>query len=95
MSVPAVSGLQGALKLYASDKVKDRADGHTRIRGIFSDRENLRVFQETARRDGGAGWIALFQCLFQAVILEKKAFLKKSGGAQGQSISMRWSGRAS
>ena len=79
MSVPAVGGLQSALKLYASDKVKDRADGHTRLRGIFSDRDNLQIFQQTARRDGGAGWIALFQCLFQAVIFEKKAYLKKSG----------------
>ncbi|ORX39340.1 hypothetical protein BD324DRAFT_619326 [Kockovaella imperatae] len=78
MSVPAVSGLQGALKLYGSDKVKERADGHTRIRGIFSDRENLRVFQESARRDGGAGWVALFQCLFQTVIMEKRVFLRSA-----------------
>ena len=82
--VPTVLGLQSALKLYASDKVKERTEGSSRIRAIFSDRENLHTFQETARRDGGAGWVALFQCLFQVVVLEKKAWLKKNSGAQSK-----------
>ena len=83
MSIPAVSGLQTALKSYASEKVKERSEGHSRIRQLFSNPDNLRLFQETASRDGGAGWIALFQCLFLVVSLEKKVYLKKGSGPQG------------
>ena len=90
MSRSTVQGLQSALRLYESDKIRDRADGHNRIRDIFSNRENLAAFQETAARDGGAGWVAFFQCLFQVVVLEKKAWLKKaSGGPQGESSAAR------
>lgn len=78
-----VSGLQTALKLYASEKVKERSQGHEHIREIFGNRENLAIFQETASREGGAGWIALFQCLFQVVVVEKRAVMKKIGSAQG------------
>lgn len=88
MSRSTVQGLQSALRLYESDKVRDRAEGHNRIRDIFSNRENLLAFQETASRDGGAGWVAFFQCLFQVVVLEKKGWLKKaSGGPQGESTA--------
>lgn len=84
MSRSAVQGLQSALRLYESEKVRDRAEGQNRIRDIFSNRENLLAFQETASRDGGAGWVAFFQCLFQVVVLEKRVWLKKaSGGPQG------------
>ena len=83
MSTSTVSGLQSALRLYESDKVRERADGQSRIREIFSNKENLLVFQVTAARDGGAGWIAFFQCLFQVVVLEKKTCLRKAAGPQG------------
>ncbi len=82
-----VSGLQSALKLCASDKVKDRSQGQEHVREIFSNRENLAAFQETASRDGGAGWVAFFQCLFQVVVVEKKAAVKKGDSAQGGSKS--------
>lgn len=79
-----VSGLQTALKLCSSDKVKHRAVGLESVREIFSNRENLLIFQETASRDGGAGWIAFFQCLFQVVVVERKAAVKKGASAQGE-----------
>ncbi|ORY28799.1 hypothetical protein BCR39DRAFT_533939 [Naematelia encephala] len=91
-----VPGLQAALKLYSSDKVKERAQGHDAIRGIFSSRENLSNFQETAAKQGGEGWIAFFQCLFQVVVTEKKAALKKGASTQAdrrlaEAISLvRW-----
>lgn len=80
----APNGLQAALRLCESDKVKDRSEGVNAIRTFFSNKENLAVFQETAKRDGGGGWIAFFQCLFQVVVLEKKALLKKSANAQSE-----------
>ena len=82
----SVNGLQAALRLYASDKVKDRQLGGEQVREIFSNRENLDAFQETAQLAGGQGWVAFYQCLFQAVVLEKKAALKKPSG-QGESAT--------
>jgi ataxia telangiectasia mutated family protein len=82
----SVAGLQSALKNYSSDKIKDRAQGQEAIREIFSDRDNLNIFQNTARQEGGAGWIAFFQCIFQVVVADKKAVMKKGGKAQGQSV---------
>lgn len=74
----AVPGLSGALKLYESEKVKDRTQGGTLLREIISNRANLDVLQTTANRDGGKGWIALFQCLFASVLIEKKTVIKKT-----------------
>lgn len=79
-----VSGLQHALTQYDSSKVKERAQGAAALREIFSNRENLEVFQETAARDGGAGWIAFFQCLFQVAVNEKKAYLKPNSTATSE-----------
>lgn len=73
----SVTGLSGALKLYGSDKVKDRDQGSTLLREILSNRSNVDRLQETASREQGQGWIALFQCLFQVVLLEKKNVVKK------------------
>ena len=75
----SVAGLHSAVKLYGSDRIKDRAQGAEHIREIFSNPENLLVYQEKASRDGGASWSSLFHSLFQAVILEKKAVTKKDG----------------
>jgi hypothetical protein len=83
-TMSSVSGLKGALKLYESDKIKDRAQGGELIREILSNRDNLLAFQETAGRDSGGGWI---QCLFQAVVTEKRAASKSNASAQGWSIS--------
>ncbi|KLT40283.1 hypothetical protein CC85DRAFT_157894 [Cutaneotrichosporon oleaginosum] len=74
----AVPGLTGALKLYESDKIKDRAQGGALLREIIGNRANLEVLQATANRDGGKGWVALFQCLFASVLLEKKTVIKKT-----------------
>ncbi|WWD21232.1 hypothetical protein CI109_105716 [Kwoniella shandongensis] len=92
----SVSGLQSALRLYSSDKIKDRSQGLEQIREIFSNRENLAIFQETASKEGGAGWIAFYQCLFQVVVMEKKAVVKRGASTQADkrladSISLvRW-----
>ena len=80
----SVTGLQTALKLCASDKIKDRTQGQEQVREIFGNRENLAVFQETASREAGAGWIYFFQCLFQMVVVEKKAAVKKGPSVQGE-----------
>lgn len=80
----SVAGLRSALKLYESDKVKERSQGGELLREIFSSRENLAAFQEAGTKDGGGGWVALFQCLFQAVIKEKKAALKSNATVQGE-----------
>jgi ataxia telangiectasia mutated family protein len=85
----AVPGLNGALKLYESDKIKDRAQGSSLLREIIGNRSNLELLQATANRDG---WVALFQCLFAAVITEKKTVVKKfaanteSGLTAGESL---------
>ena len=86
-----VAGLQNALKLCSSEKVKDRSQGQEYVRDIFSSQENLLIFQETASRDGGAGWIAFFQCLFQVVVVEKKAAVKKGAATQGEIIPLSFS----
>jgi hypothetical protein len=83
----APNALQSALRLCESDKVKDRSEGISAIRTFFSNKENLAVFQETARRDGGGGWVAFFQCLFQLVSLEKRATLRKTANAQSEYLS--------
>lgn len=83
----SVTGLSGALKLYGSEKIKDRAQGSTFLREIISNRSNLDRLQDTASRDGGQGWIALFQCLFQAVLLEKKTVCKKIGSDSASGLA--------
>ena len=80
----SVADLQAALRLCGSDRVKDRAQGQENVRQIFSNRENLVHFQETASRDSGAGWVAFYQCLFQMVVVEKKAAVRKGASAQGE-----------
>lgn len=72
-----VAGLQTALSNIESEKITERKAGQDALREIFANRENLLVFQETATLDGGAGWVALFQSLFQGVVLEKKTVLRK------------------
>ncbi|KAK6906072.1 hypothetical protein I203_100054 [Kwoniella mangroviensis CBS 8507] len=71
-----VQGLQTALRLSTSEKIKDRTQGIELVREIFSNRENLNAFGETARKEGGAAWIAFYQCLFQTVVMEKKLVVK-------------------
>lgn len=72
-----VAGLQTALSNIESDKITERRAGQDALREIFANRENLLVFQETAALDGGSRWVALFQSLFQSVVLEKKAVIRK------------------
>ncbi|WVQ93187.1 hypothetical protein IAU59_000251 [Kwoniella sp. CBS 9459] len=78
----SVNGLQTALRLYQSDKIKERGQGLEQLREIFSNRENINTYQEIAQRDGGAGWVALFQCLFQVVVKEKRLATKAGANAQ-------------
>ncbi|WVR09037.1 hypothetical protein IAU60_006097 [Kwoniella sp. DSM 27419] len=78
----AVNGLATALRLYQSDKIKERAQGLEQLKEIFSNRENLALCQETYAREGGSGWVAFFQCLFQVVIMEKKMVVKAGASAQ-------------
>jgi ataxia telangiectasia mutated family protein len=88
----SLPNLHSALNLYNSDKIKSRAQGSDQLREIFSNRENLVKFQETASKEGGAGWVALFQCLFQVVVVEKKGVLKANANAQGE-FSLRTENR--
>lgn len=85
MNTQGVPGLSGAVKLYTSDKLKERAQGLEQIKDIFDSRDNVARFHETASREGGAGWVAFFQCLFQVVANEKKAALRKTASTQGVS----------
>ncbi|OCF35599.1 hypothetical protein I316_02654 [Kwoniella heveanensis BCC8398] len=78
----SVNGLQTALRLYQSDKIKERGQGLEQLREIFSNRENINTYQDIAQRDGGAGWVALFQCLFQVVVMEKRLATKAGARAQ-------------
>ncbi|WVF65515.1 hypothetical protein IAT40_000243 [Kwoniella sp. CBS 6097] len=78
----SVNGLQTALRSYQSDKIKERGQGLEQLREIFSNRENINTYQEIAQRDGGAGWVALFQCLFQVVVMEKRLATKAGARAQ-------------
>lgn len=82
-----VTGLQTALNHIESDKVTIRKAGQDALREIFNNRENLQVFQDTAKLNGGAGWIALFQSLFHTVVLEKKAVLRKPAAVGKSSLS--------
>jgi ataxia telangiectasia mutated family protein len=84
MNTHSVPGLSAAVKHYTSDKLKERSQGLEEIRDILDSRDNAAKFHETAARDGGAGWLAFFQCLFQVVSIEKKAVLKKGASAQGE-----------
>ena len=77
----AVPGLARALKRYDSDKVRERADGATELREIFSNRENIDIFHTEAESNGGSPWVLFFQVLFQVVVLEKQAATKTSTGA--------------
>lgn len=84
MNTHAVPGLSAAVKHYTSDKLKERSQGLEEIRDIFDSRDNVLKLHETAAEEGGAGWLAFFQCLFQVVSIEKKAVLKKGASAQGR-----------
>lgn len=88
MNNTSVPGLSGAVKLYTSDKLKERSQGLEQIKDIFDSRDNVTQFAESATREGGAGWITFFHCLFQVVSTEKKAVLKKAASAQGESRSV-------
>lgn len=77
-------GLNKALRMYESDKVKERAEGAAQLRAILGDEGNWKRFSESASREGGAGWTALFQGLFQTVVAEKKAVVKANASAQGE-----------
>jgi ataxia telangiectasia mutated family protein len=83
MNSNSIPGLSAAIRLYTSDKLKERAQGLEQIRDIFDSRDNVARFHETAAKEAGAGWVAFFQCLFQVVVMEKKAVLKKAASAQG------------
>lgn len=80
-----VAGLNAALKLYDSDKIKDRAEGGLQLRQIFANRDNVLAFAESAGRDSGEGWLSLFQCLFSAVVAEKRKAVRASSAA-GESV---------
>jgi ataxia telangiectasia mutated family protein len=82
----SIPGLSTAIRSYTSEKLKERSQGLEQIRDIFDSRDNVSRFQETASKEGGAGWVAFFQCLFQVVVMEKKAVLKKAASAQGTSL---------
>jgi len=82
-----VPGLDRALKLYDSDKIGERTQGSKSLHEIFSNRENLELFQERARVNNGAGWVSLFQVLFTVVLTEKKLVPKKTGGPAGMSLT--------
>lgn len=86
MNNSSVPGLSAAIRLYVSDKLKERSQGLEQIRDIFDSRDNVARFHETASREGGAGWVAFYQCLFGVVVNEKKAVMKKSASAQGTSF---------
>jgi hypothetical protein len=81
----SIPGLSTAIRSYTSEKLKERSQGLEQIRDIFDSRDNVSRFQETASKEGGAGWVAFFQCLFQVVVMEKKAVMKKAASAQGTS----------
>nr|ODO03836.1 hypothetical protein L204_00175 [Cryptococcus depauperatus CBS 7855] len=83
----SVNGLHSALSLYSSTKIKDRVQGLQKVKDIFSNRENLLVFQAAAAKEGGAAWVAVFQCLFRVVSLEKSLVLKKETNAQAGRLS--------
>ena len=83
MNNNSVPGLSAAIRLYVSDKLKERSQGLEQIKDIFDSRDNVTLFHETAAREGGAGWVAFYQCLFGVVVNEKKLALKKAGSAQG------------
>jgi ataxia telangiectasia mutated family protein len=75
----SIPGLSTAVRLYTSGTlIKERAEGLEQINDIFDSRENVARLQETASQEGGMGWVTLFQCLFQAVVNEKKAVIKRS-----------------
>ncbi|KAL1411153.1 Serine/threonine-protein kinase tel1 [Vanrija albida] len=74
----SVPGLSAALKNCDSDKSTERTRGLTALREIFSNRENVDLFNRAAGRQGGDGWVDFFQCLFHVVSLEKKAAIKET-----------------
>lgn len=78
VSIPVVDK---ALSLYSSSTIKARAEGATLLQDLFGSRETLEAFAEIASRDNGAGWVALFQVLFEAVSIEKQRV--SSGNTKG------------
>ncbi|WWC73055.1 uncharacterized protein I206_107020 [Kwoniella pini CBS 10737] len=72
----SVQGLQSALSLIASDKIKDRVEGVRNVRDILGNRENLNAFGDAARGEGGAAWVSFYQCLFETMTKEKKLAVK-------------------
>jgi hypothetical protein len=85
MNNNSIPGLATAVRLYTSGTlIKERTQGLEQIRDIFSSRDNVTRFQDTASKEGGMGWVAFFQCLFQVVIAEKKVVLKKAASAPGK-----------
>lgn len=83
MNNNGVPGLSDAIRLYVSDKIKDRVLGLEQLKDIFGSWDNVTQFHETACKEGGAGWVAFYQCLFGVVVMEKRLVLKKAGSATG------------
>ncbi len=77
--------LKNALALISSDKVKERAEGQSMIRSIFSIRENCENLAEQA---DGNGWLHTFQAIFGAILVDRSASVKlvKSGSAASNGV---------
>lgn len=72
----ALPELASAVQDYSHGIVRIRNPAAIKIKDICGNRENFNVFQRAAGGQGGAGWVAFYQCLFKVVVADKKRFLK-------------------
>jgi hypothetical protein len=80
----SVPGLNEAIRLCDSDTTTQRKQGRKSLEEIFSNRQNIELFGARAAQNNGAGWVQLFQVLFNGVLTEKRATAAKKGGAAGK-----------
>ncbi|PWN89821.1 hypothetical protein FA10DRAFT_266372 [Acaromyces ingoldii] len=67
--------LQDAVRLLGSEKVRERNDGMDRYRQIFDDDRAIRQLSDSDH--DGQRWLRTMQALFNCVIVERSACLKK------------------
>ncbi|UZJ51746.1 hypothetical protein CBS101457_001066 [Exobasidium rhododendri] len=86
MSTRIIS-LQEAVRLISSDKAKERAEGIEQYKDIFQDQT---VLSDISRDDDdGRRWLRTLQALFNCVVNDKSACIKRGSWVDAAPIALR------
>lgn len=79
--------LQEAVRLISSDKAKERSEGIEQYKDIFQDRDTLEQISDGD--DDGKRWLRTMQALFNCVVNDKSACIKRGAWLDAAPVSLR------